>query len=230
MLRIISHRGAFGLAPENTLAGIQLAKKHKADIIEVDIQLTSDNELVLAHDDNLSRIAGDSRKVRELTLKEINLTRTYSGMPIPTLTEALDAAGTKKLLIDCKGLDWTEPLTKVIKNHIGPKPLVASDSFQELMIFKKQYPQIQTFYSELTKPFEAIQTAKVLKFSGICLLYSLYNPLVYFLAKRYKLQMTMFTVNRPFVAKFLHLLYPKVMITTDFPDKFENRNRHRLKK
>jgi len=223
MLKIISHRGAAGLAPENTLAGIEAAIKNKADVIEVDIQLTSDDRLVLIHDENLARTAGDSRKVRELKLKEINLIQTISGQPIPTLEEALETAGTKPLLIDCKGADWAPPLAKVIDQHNKSKPLVASSSFQELVIFRNLRPDTATFYSELTKPFEAIQTAKVLKFTGVCLLYSLYNPLVYFLAKRYKLKMTMFTVNRPLVAKFLHLLYPKAMITTDYPDKIRAR-------
>ena len=223
MLKIISHRGAAGLAPENTLDGIEMAKKHGADVIEIDVQLTADSHLVLLHDDTLSRNAADSRKVRSLRLKQINLIQTHSGQPIPTLQEAFETAGSKPLLIDCKGLEWPEPLAKIIEKHRGPKPLFASPNFEELLIFQKLCPDAETFYSELTKPFEAIQTAKVLKFSGVCLLYSLYNPLVYFLAKRYKLKMTMFTVNRPLVAKFLHLLYPKAMITTDYPDKVRAR-------
>ncbi|MBW3568932.1 glycerophosphodiester phosphodiesterase [Candidatus Parcubacteria bacterium] len=225
MLKVISHRGAAGLAPENTLVGIETAKKYRADIIEIDVQPTSDNRLVLVHDDNLSRVAGDSRKIRDLPLREINLIQTKSGQPIPTLEEALETAGRKQLLIDCYGFSWAAPLADIIKNHRGPKPLVASNNFQELLELKKACPEVMTFYSELTKPFEAIQTAKVLRFSGVCLLYSLYNPLVYFLAKRLKLQMTMYTVNRPIVAWFLHLLYPQVMITTDLPNKIKPHRR-----
>lgn len=230
MLKVISHRGAAGLAPENTLIGIEAAKKNKADIIEIDVQPTSDNRLVLVHDDNLSRIAGDSRKVRNLPLREINLIQTKSGYPIPTLEEAFETAGHKQLFIDCYGFSWAAPLADIIKSHSGPKPMVASNNFQELLEFKKACPKILTFYSELTKPFEAIQTAKVLKFSGVCLLYSLYNPLVYFLAKRLKLKMTMYTVNRPITAWFLHLLYPQVMITTDYPNKIKPQRRQKKQK
>jgi glycerophosphoryl diester phosphodiesterase len=230
MMTIISHRGAAGLAPENTLAGIELAKKYRADIIEIDAQITKDNRLILCHDDNLFRIAENRQKVRELTLREISTTTTLSGHPIPTLDEALEAAGETPLLIDCKGENWTKPLAKQIKKHKGPKPLVASDNFEELLAFQHLCPKIKTFFSELTKPYEAIQTAKVLKFSGVCLQYSLYSPFVYFLGNRVKLSMTMFTVNKPILAWFLHLFYPKVMITTDFPNKIGIHRHHKKSK
>lgn len=49
-MKIIGHRGANGLAPQNTLEGIKKAAEYDADGVELDVQKTSDGELVLFHD------------------------------------------------------------------------------------------------------------------------------------------------------------------------------------
>ncbi len=51
----IAHRGASSLAPENTLAAAQLALTSGADMWEVDVGLTADDQLILLHDDTLAR-------------------------------------------------------------------------------------------------------------------------------------------------------------------------------
>ena len=52
---IVAHRGSSGVAPENTLAAVRLALKQGADVIENDIQRTSDDQLVVMHDVSLAR-------------------------------------------------------------------------------------------------------------------------------------------------------------------------------
>lgn len=52
---VIAHRGARSLAPENTLAAAQKALDLGADLWELDVAVTADNELVLMHDDTLDR-------------------------------------------------------------------------------------------------------------------------------------------------------------------------------
>ncbi len=49
-MKIIGHRGARGLAPENTLEGIQAALAAGVDGIEIDAHVTADNVIVLSHD------------------------------------------------------------------------------------------------------------------------------------------------------------------------------------
>lgn len=66
---VIGHRGARGLAPENTLAGIRAALEHKVDGIEFDVRVTKDDVPVLVHDDN---ILGTKIKQTDLkTLKQL---------------------------------------------------------------------------------------------------------------------------------------------------------------
>jgi len=59
---IIAHRGARSLAPENTLAAARKALQAGADMWEMDVAVTSDDELVVIHDDTLER-SGNAAKV-----------------------------------------------------------------------------------------------------------------------------------------------------------------------
>jgi glycerophosphoryl diester phosphodiesterase len=52
---IIGHRGAAGLAPENTMAAIAAGIEAGSDMIEIDVRLTRDNQLVVIHDPRLVR-------------------------------------------------------------------------------------------------------------------------------------------------------------------------------
>ena len=53
--RIIAHRGARSLAPENTLPAARKALEVGADGWELDVAMTQDGELVVLHDDTLER-------------------------------------------------------------------------------------------------------------------------------------------------------------------------------
>lgn len=52
---MIAHRGASAVAPENTGAAIRRAIRMRADMIELDVQLTEDRRAVIFHDDRLER-------------------------------------------------------------------------------------------------------------------------------------------------------------------------------
>ncbi|MGH2619866.1 MAG: glycerophosphodiester phosphodiesterase [Anaerolineales bacterium] len=116
----IGHRGASRLAPENTLAGARKALQVGADMWELDVAMTADGVLVLAHDDSLLRTS-NAREVfperepwllKDFTLAELRqldfgswfnsstppgsnpgdpaAVGDYTAEPIPTLREALD--------------------------------------------------------------------------------------------------------------------------------------------
>ncbi|MCP4490552.1 MAG: hypothetical protein GY820_25040 [Gammaproteobacteria bacterium] len=55
MVNIIAHRGARSLAPENTLAAARKAFELGADLWETDLAVTADNQLILMHDDAMTR-------------------------------------------------------------------------------------------------------------------------------------------------------------------------------
>ena len=70
--QIIAHQGSSLELPPNTVEAFQLALSQGADIIELDIWLTKDEEWVVVHDENLLKITGINKNVGELNLLEIN--------------------------------------------------------------------------------------------------------------------------------------------------------------
>jgi glycerophosphoryl diester phosphodiesterase len=70
-LKIVAHRGASALAPENTMAAFFKALDLGVDVIETDVRLTRDHQFVLSHDENLLRLAGRTRRIDEIDLAEL---------------------------------------------------------------------------------------------------------------------------------------------------------------
>lgn len=221
---IIGHRGAAGLAPENSILSIKAAAKYKVDAIECDIRVSKDNRLVLSHDDTFLRIAGDKRKVKELSLAQIKKIKTNDGQSILTLEEALKAAGKIPMIIEGKSDGWAEPLAKILKKHQGPKPKVISYTLKELLIFQNLMPDMETYFNGDNHSVELIVMAKKLGFSGVSMLASLYNPLIYYFARRHKLKLISSPIDPTWRIRLFHFLYPKVMITTNYPDRVVSHN------
>lgn len=51
----IAHRGARAFAPENTLPAIRMARRLGANVVEIDVQMSRDGELIVFHDDDVTR-------------------------------------------------------------------------------------------------------------------------------------------------------------------------------
>ena len=103
----IAHRGDIQGGVENSLEALESAKKKGADYVEMDIQLTRDNNFVVMHDYNLQRLTGRNARVRDLDLSEIqNLTIFENGFKsrIPTFEEYVKRAEELKikLLVELK--------------------------------------------------------------------------------------------------------------------------------
>jgi glycerophosphoryl diester phosphodiesterase len=96
---VTAHRGASLQAPENSMAAFRAAAEAGATYVELDVQRTRDGALVVIHDGDLMRMAGDPRKVRDLTLAEIQALDIgsrrgpqHAGERVPTLAEVIDYA------------------------------------------------------------------------------------------------------------------------------------------
>lgn len=87
---ILGHRGVPRKAHENTLRSYEMALSDGADGIEIDVRMTSDGALRIAHDDVLS-FADQSTPLSLCTLSssQIDHLRLPSGDRVPSLTEVL---------------------------------------------------------------------------------------------------------------------------------------------
>jgi glycerophosphoryl diester phosphodiesterase len=80
-LQIIAHRGASGLAPENTMAAFRLAVRLGATAIETDVQMSRDGHLLLIHDGTLRRTTDGRGRVSSKTFEELRRLDAGSWFP-----------------------------------------------------------------------------------------------------------------------------------------------------
>jgi len=94
--QIWAHRGASADAPENTIPAFALALGQGADGIELDVQLTRDDEVVVIHDETLERTTDGVGWVLDRSLAELRTLdasggrRGFAGVQIPLLAEVLE--------------------------------------------------------------------------------------------------------------------------------------------
>jgi glycerophosphoryl diester phosphodiesterase len=124
---IIGHRGAAGLAPENTITAIETGLAFKCDRIEIDVHQTKDSVLVMMHDETINRTTDGRGAIRNLTLSQLRNFHIKSSnmadsgrIAIPTLEEALQTIGGKcVLLIELKeGGDYYPGIEKRVLDLI----------------------------------------------------------------------------------------------------------------
>jgi len=218
-MKIIGHRGAAGLALENSRASLVAAVKQGVDMIEFDVRRTADDHLVVIHDRGTGRVATDRLTVRKQTLATMQDSSLGNGEQIMTLDEALDAIGSTPVIIELKDGGSVDELLLVLERHPNSKPTIASFNHAELRNVRRVLPDIPTFVLEHLAPIDIIHSAHNLRATGIGLNKWLMNPLTYELARHYRLQLYVYTVNNVPLARFLHALYPDVHLCTDRPER-----------
>ncbi|MFP8967347.1 glycerophosphoryl diester phosphodiesterase [Pokkaliibacter sp. CJK22405] len=95
--RVIGHRGAAALAPENTLASIREAKATGATWVEIDVSVLADGTLVIFHDETLERCTSGSGVLEQQFWSDIKdldagswFDPRFADERIPTLEQALE--------------------------------------------------------------------------------------------------------------------------------------------
>ncbi|MDD3278040.1 MAG: glycerophosphodiester phosphodiesterase [Lachnospiraceae bacterium] len=158
--KVFGHRGASGYAPENTLPAFELAMEQQADGIELDVQLTKDNQVVVIHDETIDRTSTGKGFVKDFTLEELrtfsfhNQMEAWCGTKIPLLKEVLELVkkGTLEVNIEIKtGIIWypgIEKKTLEIVRETGMERRVVYSSFNHNSIRKihELDPSAETAY------------------------------------------------------------------------------------
>lgn len=156
-VELTAHRAGATYAPENSLAALRQAITDRADWAEIDVQLTSDKELVVMHDTDLARIGGGNRQVGEVTLAEIQkldigtlFNARFAGEKVPTFREFLTAArGNIKLNVELKPhgkRDETQLAEMVVaairEAHMVSECRICSQSPAAIQVARQQEPNI----------------------------------------------------------------------------------------
>jgi glycerophosphoryl diester phosphodiesterase len=155
----IAHRGASWLAPENTMAAIQLAWQMDTDAVEVDIYITKDDEIVVFHDRNVGRITGYDSPVEELTLAELRELdfgawkgEQWEGEQILTMEEALATMPKgKRMFVDVKSdTRIVRPMLEVFDKteHFPHQIVVIAFSYELAAKTKELRPRTPVYWLE----------------------------------------------------------------------------------
>jgi glycerophosphoryl diester phosphodiesterase len=102
--RVFGHRGAAGVAPENTLASFALAAPLGADYLELDVHATSDGTVVVLHDPMLDRTTDGRGPVQEQRWSEIarldaGYQFTHDGRAFPYRGQGVSIPALEELLV-----------------------------------------------------------------------------------------------------------------------------------
>lgn len=144
---VVSHRGDWRNAPENSLQGIRNCIEMGVDVVEVDVRMTKDGHLVLLHDETLNRTTTGKGDLSDLTLEEIEKLFLKNGAghktrhKIPTLEEALLLIKDKVLINLDKGYDYFDKILPVAQNTGTLDQIIikSGNSYSEV---KKKYPDL----------------------------------------------------------------------------------------
>ena len=146
---IIGHRGAKGHVVENTIPSVKCAIDLGANGIEIDVFKCKSGEIVVFHDNNLSKILDVNLCIEDLDLKTIKSFRIENQFFIPTLEEILSLQLDDLILnIELKGKGTAIPTIELLqryfkKNLLKKKNiLVSSFDWDELLVLRSKSQKI----------------------------------------------------------------------------------------
>lgn len=217
---IIGHRGAKGLAPENTMASLEAALKARAHMIEVDVRVSSDGTAVLSHDPFVVSSEG-----KKLIIQKTEFTTLQLAKPDLLSLEAalhfidrrVDMVVEVKPGVDVEAVAKTiEP--RLVSTWVESDIILASFDMAILAKLHKTFPKIPIAVNERWSGVRATHRAKKLDTKRITMNQRwLWGGFVHAMAKRgYKL--TAYTLNdvskaRNWAKRGLYA------VITDYPDR-----------
>jgi glycerophosphoryl diester phosphodiesterase len=226
---LVGHRGAAGLAPENTLPSFELAHSLGADAIELDVHLSRDGIPMVIHDDTIDRTTNGHGRVADLTateLAEFDAGHSVGGITptarIPTLDAVLAwARGRVRVVIELKGPENSELIRRTIESvrnyQLDNDVLFISfdhAAIGQARIIGELIPGGILYANQLVDP---VASAIAVGADVICPHWSLATPDLVSAAHAASLGVSVWTAN-DVTAIQTALLAGVDAVTTDFPD------------
>lgn len=155
---VIAHRGYSAKAPENTLAAFELALDVGCHGLELDVQLTKDDEIVIIHDHTLGRTTNGSGSVQAHTLAELKkldagswFDPKFKNERLPTLGEVCELIRGEDVILNVElkvALGFEGLVEKVVALLEGcglqERTIISSFNHYALAYAKEAAPEIKT--------------------------------------------------------------------------------------
>ncbi len=147
---VLGHRGARHAHPENTMRAFEAALDEGADGVELDVRMTTDGELYLAHDDAIA-VRGSERPalLSRLSSAQVRALRLSSGEPVAHLDDVLALHRERRFLlnVELKG-DLRAPVhlarlaIRKLQAHSVDGLLVSSFDWRQLAVLGRGLPDV----------------------------------------------------------------------------------------
>ncbi|TWT74420.1 Glycerophosphoryl diester phosphodiesterase [Posidoniimonas polymericola] len=139
---VIAHRGAAARAPENTLASIGLAIEEGADFVEIDVQETADGQIVVLHDSDFMKVAGEPLKIWDANFDDLagidigsSFAPEFHAERTPLLAEVLDLCdGRAKVLIELKYYGHDQQLEQRVLDLVAERGMQSQVQYMSLKL------------------------------------------------------------------------------------------------
>ena len=159
---VIAHRGGRSLGPENTIYTFKRALDLGVDVLEMDLQITKDDALVILHDRKVNRTTNGNGRVEDFTLAELkkldagfrwspdnsgSFPLRNKGITIPTLAEVFKAFPDTRMNIEIKSsqVNTIQDFCRIIHDHgMAEKVVVACFDSGKLGEFRSVCPEVAT--------------------------------------------------------------------------------------
>ncbi|MDK9870404.1 glycerophosphodiester phosphodiesterase family protein [Staphylococcus equorum] len=142
----MAHRGASGYEPEHSFPAYNKAiHEMNIDYLELDLQITKDNNLVVMHDESIDRTTNGKGRVEDYTIEELKKLKLRDkknqNLKVPTLDEVLDQYGNDvKYYIELKNAKDNPNMAHIAVEKLKNKKL-----------FNSKYIVIQAFDDKALK-------------------------------------------------------------------------------
>ncbi len=228
---IIGHRGASGLAHENTLEALAAGKEAGCDILHIDVRLTRDGVPVLCHDPTLKRTHDIDKSISQLRLTELEA--LTQDKPVPTLESILDRYfGRILLLVELRSRGSAQRVIELLTARCGSSKkrwnnvVLASYKPSDLLLLRKHSAEVPLALLHDNNPFTYIAYQRTLDLTaaGFHRLHT--NRLAHEIAKKAGIFTFTYTVNRPDAAKRMENQGYDGVITS-YPDRLTGHKKRR---
>ncbi len=215
--KIIAHRGASYLLPENTVASAKLAWELGADAVELDIHLSKDNRIMVIHDKDTKRTCSGKKNLviedtPSMLLRDLDAGKwkgdEFKGEKIPFLKEMIETIPEgKELVVEIKcGMEVFPALKRCIeKTDKADQITFICFDWKIIVEAHKQFPGNKCYWLSSSKTGLAKKIDQAAKegLTGINLKYSIIDGKVVELAKQNNLEVLTWTLDDPVKAKKL---------------------------
>ncbi|MEX0671822.1 MAG: glycerophosphodiester phosphodiesterase family protein [Candidatus Babeliales bacterium] len=226
-MKIIGHRGAKNLEPENTLRSIARALEYDVSYIEIDVYRCASGQIVVIHDETVDRTTNGTGLVMQKTLAQLKELDAGKGEAVPTLQEVIEFIDQRvSLIIEIKDSNAAEVVAELVHSYYKrgwdrASLSIASFNHYDLMKCKNIRPEIPRMPIFEGIPLGYTWFVRSLHPAAIILYYGTINEEFVQDAHTHKIALFAYTVNDRAVYEHLKQIGVDA-VATDSPDQIRD--------